>query len=546
MSGEYDQSARDMRDRLNKVSPSMCLAKWTQVSLHLPSGLTQSCYHPPTHKIPLEELTDNPSALHNTKFKMYERKQMLEGTRPEGCSYCWKIEDAEGNHLSDRHYRSSEWWAAPTFDEVTNNSFDYDVTPRYVEVNFNQACNFKCMYCSPHLSTTCQDEIEKHGPYKLSNMEHNHIESLEKRGMMPLKVSTKDNPYLQAFWQWWPNVYYDLRVFRMTGGEPLMDVNTFKVLDYVYEHPHKELELSITSNMCPPDQKLFDKFIEKVKRLDNVQYSTECYVPDPKDGTPWQTWQNYIIGSDMKKYHNSSLPSIERSEIKQTFPKVGQCLETDDNSFTYIYNYNDKAYKHFMLFVSLDGFGEQAEYMRTGLDFDRLLQNVRTFLRETKLTSVSFINTFNIMSIPSLKKFMEMILELRKEFGGRAQANDKPFQRIWFDIPLLRYPPWFSVQNAGEWGIKYVERVLKYMEENVQGDDYLETFEGFKPYEILKLKRDLAIMKQELPVDQQLTNKMNFYLFIKEYDRRRGTKFNDTFPEMQQYYKECMNIAIKQ
>ena len=33
--------------------------------------------------------------------------------------------------------------------------------PRYVEVNFNQACNLKCAYCSPHLSTEWQKEAEK-------------------------------------------------------------------------------------------------------------------------------------------------------------------------------------------------------------------------------------------------------------------------------------------------------------------------------------------------------------------------------------------------
>jgi hypothetical protein len=80
----------------------------------------------------------------------------------------------------------------------------------------------------------------------------------------------------------------------------------------------------------------------------------------------------------------------------------------------------------------------------------------------------------------------------------------------------------------------------------VQGDDYLETFEGFKPYEILKLKRDLAIMKQPLPVDQQITNKTNFYLFIREYDRRRSTKFTQTFPELAQFYQECLTIATRQ
>ena len=70
MSGEYDQFARDMRDRLNAVSPSLCLAKWQQVSIHLPSGLTQSCYHPPTHKIPLELLKDN-EKYHIIRLKFY-------------------------------------------------------------------------------------------------------------------------------------------------------------------------------------------------------------------------------------------------------------------------------------------------------------------------------------------------------------------------------------------------------------------------------------------------------------------------------------------
>ena len=36
----------------------------------------------------------------------------------------------------------------------------------------------------------------------------------------------------------------------MTGGEPLMDKNTFKVMEYVLENPNKDLELSITTNMC--------------------------------------------------------------------------------------------------------------------------------------------------------------------------------------------------------------------------------------------------------------------------------------------------------
>jgi len=515
MSGEYDQFARDMRDRLNAVSPSLCLAKWQQVSLHLPQGLTQSCYHPPTHKIPVELLEKQPSALHNTPQKIIERKMMLEGKRPEGCAYCWRVEDAQSDdpkgHLSDRHYRSSEWWNAPTFDEVTGNPWDYDVTPRYVEVNFNQACNFKCMYCSPHLSTSWEEEIRKYGGFVLDNYIHNDLPSLEQKGLMPIRVAQKENPYVEAFWKWWPTIYRKLRVFRMTGGEPLMDKNTFKVLDYVNNNPHGQLELSITSNMCPPDQKLFDKFLSKVKAIEELR----------------------------------------TFEDKENF-----------NEFSGNHWYVDKGFKHFWLFVSLDGAGSQAEYMRTGLEYDRMLNNIRTFLRDTKYTTVSFINTFNLMSIPSLHKFLEMILDLRREFGGRAQTEftispeqtaiekehgivhkvykQKKFQRVFFDIPILRFPPWFSVTNATQKEIQEVERCLKFMEDNVQGDDYLETFEGFKPYEILKVKRDLAVMKESLPQNQKSINKKNFYLFIKEFDKRRGTNFLLTFPEFKTYWKECV------
>jgi hypothetical protein len=107
------------------------------------------------------------------------------------------------------------------------------------------------MYCSPHLSSSWEEEVKKHGGYQLTGMIHNNLEALEQKGMMPLRVANKDNPYVEAFWQWFPEIYRKLRVFRMTGGEPLMDKNTFKVFDYVLEKPiNPDLHLSITSNCC--------------------------------------------------------------------------------------------------------------------------------------------------------------------------------------------------------------------------------------------------------------------------------------------------------
>ena len=94
-------SAEQMKDQLGHA---LCLAKWKQVSLHLTTGMTNSCYHPPLHAIPAELLDNNPSALHNTPHKKEQRRIMLRQERPQECGYCWAMED--NNKLSDRHYRS--------------------------------------------------------------------------------------------------------------------------------------------------------------------------------------------------------------------------------------------------------------------------------------------------------------------------------------------------------------------------------------------------------------------------------------------------------
>ena len=65
------------KEKLNKVGCGFCLAKWTQVTMHLNNGYTHSCHHPSTHKIPLNEIANNPSALHNTSFKKQKRKECL-------------------------------------------------------------------------------------------------------------------------------------------------------------------------------------------------------------------------------------------------------------------------------------------------------------------------------------------------------------------------------------------------------------------------------------------------------------------------------------
>jgi organic radical activating enzyme len=146
------------------------------------------------------------------------------------------------------------------------------------------------------------EEIQSEGAYPTSD-NFNNLHWLRKEGKLPIP-HREHNPYVDAFWKWFPDLYKTLQVFRITGGEPLLTKDTFKVLDYINNNPRPELELAINSNGCVPD-KLFDQYIEKMKRitLDNKIGLTRLYTSVDtfgaqaeyiRDGLDFNQWYDNI------------------------------------------------------------------------------------------------------------------------------------------------------------------------------------------------------------------------------------------------------------
>jgi hypothetical protein len=274
------------------------------------------------------------------------------------------------------------------------------------------------------------------------------------RGPIPVRES---NPYVEAFWQWWPDLYPHLEHFRMTGGEPLMDRNTYRVFDYVLANPSPKLHLNVTSNFSV-DEKSWQKYLDYVKRI--------C----------------------------------------------------------------DGRIEHFMQYVSLDGWGEPAEYMRNGLDFDLLWDRVNQFLTEVpNYSSLTFIITMNNLSVTSLDRLFAGILGLRKVYST-------DYQRVWFDTPVLREPAWQSLQILPESYVDKLELLWAWMIRQIETEE--APFKGFKDYELHRLDRDIAWMRSAQLADHSQA-KADFYRFFSEHDRRRGTDFLKTFPEMRSWWEEC-------
>ena len=453
MVSDYMSQAEQAKQKLDAVSPCMCLAKWQQTSLHLTTGMTNSCYHPPLHPIDQDAIKTNPSALHNTVEKKLQRQQMMDGIRPDGCSYCWRLED--NSKMSDRLMRSGEPWAIQEYENILANP-QADVVPTYVEVDFNSACNFKCSYCSPQFSTAWAQEVDEHGAYP-TQPPHNdatHFQGVNK--VLP----QKNNPYVEAFWQWWPELYPRLKHFRMTGGEPMMDKNTYKVFQYVLDNPKQDLHLNVTSNFCPPNQQLSDQYFDMVKQICDQQ-----------------------------------------------------------------------LIEHFMQFVSLDAWGSRAEYIRHGMTFNTVMDNVHRYLTNIAgRNSLTFIITLNNLSVSSLKSLMVHILELHEQYSST-------YQRVWFDTPILRQPQWQHIGLLDASYNHYFEEAIEYMREHQHNADMV----AFRDFEIHKLERAYQVMQQG--IEDKHIHMANFWRFFRTHDARRSTDLINTFPEYRSFFANCQEAT---
>lgn len=449
---------------VDDVSPSFCAAKWTQVTLHLHNGRTHSCHHPATHKVPIEELESNPNALHNTCFKKQQRKDMLEGKRPEECQYCWKVEDLpnyqDGEFFSDRIVKSSSYWSRHKIDEISKSNWDENINPTYVEVSFSNICNFKCSYCGPVYSSRWTEEIESQGPYPTSDG-FNNLEYLRQSEQMPIHHK-QHNPYVDAFWKWWPDMVKDLRVFRITGGEPLLANDTYKVLDFLYDNPQKDLELAINTNACVPDSKI-ETFVEKVRRL-----------------------------------------------------------------------LAEKKIRDFHIFTSVDGAGRPAEYGRFGLNYDKWLENVDRFLTEIPECKITIMSTVNVFSITSYEQLLRDILDVKQRHGAT---------RFNLDIAILRYPTRQCLSVLTDDLKTSMDGALEFMKNNADVSQHGH----FTQAEILRLTRLINFIKAPAHRDDRPSisaSRKDFAIFVDEHDRRRGTNFLETFPELKNFYEFCKTGRI--
>ena len=286
---EYKRRVIDIK------SDSFCGAKWYNATIWLGSGMTTSCHHPLPHKIDIEKIKTNPSALHNTDQKKSERAQMQKGHRPAGCEYCWKIEDIGRDNVSDRVYKTVIY-SDQDLDRAYRTNPIEDVNLRTLEISFDRTCQFACSYCNPAFSSTWVRDINTNGPYaNLTSDGRNHFTHAHDSAQLYKFGET--NPYVEAFFAWWESdLHQTLDELRITGGEPLLSGYTWQLLDWFkYNKGKSKTRLAINSNLGTQ--------VDVIRLFDSVDQPIDIYTSNEatglqaeyvRDGLVWDDWANKV------------------------------------------------------------------------------------------------------------------------------------------------------------------------------------------------------------------------------------------------------------
>lgn len=250
--------------------------------MYLTTGKTASCHRTNHHKFDY-----NSFDFHNTPNKIQDRQDMLEGLWPKrGCEYCRDIEQAGG--ASDR-ITNLDFWQFDPPTELVNNPYATNVTPRILEVYFNNTCNLKCTYCGPYFSSLWNDELRRFGDE-----------------VFVIDKNFESNKY--KCFEWLRNNVSELHQFNFLGGEPLYQQEFDELLDLLDNHPAPNLTLAFSSNLAVSKNKLvekidrIEKLIEqgKIKRL-LLTASLDCwgseqeYARFPIRLDVWENNFNYVL-----------------------------------------------------------------------------------------------------------------------------------------------------------------------------------------------------------------------------------------------------------
>lgn len=177
----------------------------------------------------------DPDSYNSAELKNL-RKNIINKVPSDSCRRCY-----ENESMGSRSYRQGMVESAINWNtDIKNNiNADYSVDNPlidYLDVRFDNVCNLRCRYCSSVFSSSWNNETE------LLSKEVKVFQFVRRRPVHQKILSSVDNI---------DNIKKDLETVKkiyFAGGEPLVNDNHYKVLEYLISVGKTDLEIIYNTN----------------------------------------------------------------------------------------------------------------------------------------------------------------------------------------------------------------------------------------------------------------------------------------------------------
>ena len=225
-----------------KIPSTFCPAKWDEIHINTQQSYVYACC----------KATPIKFNKNINEVLLTQQHNLLNEIQDSSCNYCWQIES--NNYLSRRHEYLK------TFDIKNFDNYQTDtITPKQIEINLGNECNFQCLYCNPKFSSQWEMDIRKK-PYKIFNDKFNYK-------IIEVTRSTTQSMNLKILEE-----FKEIQHINFIGGEPLLNKNLWNLINDI-----NASSISVVTNLSC-DIKQLDRLFElhtKFKKI-NIGISIDA------------------------------------------------------------------------------------------------------------------------------------------------------------------------------------------------------------------------------------------------------------------------------
>jgi len=345
--GQFRKSDPRPQKRFPIQTDTACQLKWNWSTIYLTTEETASCHRTNHHRFDTETFD-----FHNTPSKLDDRARMLRGEWPErGCEYCQNIELAGGQSDRITNLDFPGMYAPP---ELEHKADAINVTPRILEVYFDNTCDLKCLYCNSGFSSLWAAENQKHGEFRRGD--------LLIRSNFQKSANIENNK--KKIFSWLEQNGHNLSVLNILGGEPLYQQELDDTLELFAKHPAPHLKLQMFSNLNAREDRLA-RVVDRVEDLIDrdhlrefeVTASLDCwgdpqeYVRFPLDLRRWEKNFEYLLSKPwIRLIINSTVTPLTVKTLPDLLERIQKWNQTRQ-----IYHYQNSVNAPSYMFIDIFG-----------------------------------------------------------------------------------------------------------------------------------------------------------------------------------------------